>query len=105
MTRHRPPLGQFLVGTLNHKTCNVHSLIQENVTHIVFFVVCKIYFLLVLSKCSIQSKRMCQNMQGLRHSSCMEIAIVLKIAMENVTLELCDWRDYFVGSLLVKKTD
>ena len=48
---------------------------------------------------------MCQNVQGLRHSSCMEIAIVLKIAMESITLELCDWRDYFVSSLLEKKTD
>ena len=43
-------------GTLNHEHCNVYSpkafeaLIQENVTYIVFFVVCKIYFLLVLSK-------------------------------------------------------
>ena len=67
-------------GTLNHEHCNVYSpkafetLIHENVTYIVFFVVCKIYFvvckiyfLLVLSKCSIRSKTMCQNVQGLRH--------------------------------------
>ena len=37
-------------GTLNHELCNVYSskafetLIHENVTYIVFFVVCKIYF-------------------------------------------------------------
>ena len=73
VTRRRPPLGQFLVGTLNHENCNVDSpkafetLIHEHVTHIVFFVVCKIYFLLVLSKSSIRSKTMCQNAQGLRH--------------------------------------
>ena len=60
-------------GTLNHEHRNVYSprafetLIHENVTYIVFFVVCKIYFLLVLSKCSIRSKTMCQNVQGLRH--------------------------------------
>ena len=73
VTRRRPPLGQFLVGTLNHENCDVYSpkafetLIHKNVTHIVFFVVCKIYFLLVLSKSSIRSKTMCQNAQGLRH--------------------------------------
>ena len=68
-----PPLGQVLVGTLNHATCNVYSpkafqtLIHENVTHIVFFIVSEIYFLFVLSMCSIQSERTCQNVQGLRH--------------------------------------
>ena len=65
VTRRRPPLGQVLVGTFNHETCNVYSpkafetLIHENVTHIVSFIVCEIYFLLVLLKCSIRSKRMC----------------------------------------------
>ena len=34
-----------------------------------------------------------------------EITTVLKIAVESVTLELCDWRDYFASSLLIKKTD
>ena len=36
---------------------------------------------------------------------CREITIVLKIAVESVALESCDWRDYFASSLLVKKTD
>ena len=36
---------------------------------------------------------------------CREITTVLKIAMENITLELCDWHDYFASSLLVKKND
>ena len=73
VTRRRPPLGQFLVGTLNHENCTIYSprafetLIHENVTHVVFFVVCKKIFFLVLSKCSIRSKTMCQNVQGLRH--------------------------------------
>ena len=73
MTRRRPPLGQMLVGTFNHETCNVLSpkaieiFIHKNVTHIVFFFVCKIYFLLVLMMFSIRSTRTCQNMQGLRH--------------------------------------
>ena len=73
VTRPSPSLGQVLVGTLNHATCNVYSpkafetLIHENVTHIVFFIVSEIYFLFVLSKCSIQSERTCQNVQGLRH--------------------------------------
>ena len=50
VTRCRPPLCQFLVGTLNHENCIVYSpkafetLIHENVTQIVFFIVCKIYF-------------------------------------------------------------
>ena len=69
----RPPRGQMLFGTFNHETCNVESqkpfetLIHENVTHIVFFIVCEIYFLLVLLKCLTRSKRMCHNVQGLRH--------------------------------------
>ena len=46
---------------------------------------------------------MCHNVQGLR--ICREITIVLKIAVESVTLALGDWRDYFASSLLVKKTD
>ena len=37
------------------------------ITQIVFFIVYKIYFLLVLSKCSIRSETMCQNVKGLRH--------------------------------------
>ena len=59
VTRPSPSLGQVLVRTLNHATCNVYSpkafetLIHENVTHIVFFIVSEIYFLFVLSKSSI----------------------------------------------------
>ena len=34
-----------------------------------------------------------------------EITTVLKIAVDTRTLELCDSRDYFDSSLLVKKTD
>ena len=34
-----------------------------------------------------------------------EITTVLKIAVESVTFELCDSRDYFTSSLLLKKTD
>ena len=34
-----------------------------------------------------------------------EITTVLKIAVGSVTLELCDSRDYFASSLLVKKTE
>ena len=73
VTRPRPPLDQVLVGTFNHATCNGYSpkafetLIHENVTHIVFFIASEIYFLFVLSKCSIQSERTCQNVQGLRY--------------------------------------
>ena len=65
VTRPRPPLGQVLVGTFNHATCNVYkpkafeTLIHENVTHIVFFIVSEIYFLFILSECSIQSERTC----------------------------------------------
>ena len=92
VTWPRPLLGQVLVGTLNHATCNVYSpkafetSIHENVTHIVFFIVCEKYFLLVLSKCSIRSKK--------RVTTCKdyiigrEITTALKIAVESVTLEL-----------------
>ena len=34
-----------------------------------------------------------------------EITTVLKLAVESVTLVLCDSRDYFASALLVKKTD
>ena len=34
-----------------------------------------------------------------------KITTVLKIAVGSVTPELCDSRDYFASSLLVKKTD
>ena len=34
-----------------------------------------------------------------------EITTALKIAVDSVTLELCDSRDYFASSSLVKKTD
>ena len=46
----RLPLGQMLVRAFNHKICNVYSpkafetLIQENVTHIVFFFCVKYIF-------------------------------------------------------------
>ena len=109
MTRRRPPLGQFLVGTLNHENCNVYLpkafeiLIHENVTHIVFFVVCKIYFLLVYRSVQFGAKQCVRRYKD--YVICREIAIVLKIAVKSVTLELCDWRDYFACSLLVKETD
>ena len=68
VTRPSPSLGQVLVGTLNHATCNVYSpKAFETLIHIVFFIVSQIYFLFILSKCSIQSERTCQNVQGLRH--------------------------------------
>ena len=34
-----------------------------------------------------------------------EITAILKIAVDSVTLELCDSRDHFASSLLIKKTD
>ena len=109
VTRPSPSLGQVLVGTLNHATCNVYSpkafetLIHENVTHIVFFIVSEIYLLFVLSKCSIQSERTCQNVQD--YVIGREITTVLKIAVGSVSLELCDSHDSFASSLLVNKTE
>ena len=73
--RPRRLLSQVLLGTVNHETCNVQlpkaieTLIHENVTLIVFFIVCEISFLFVLMRHSIRSKRTCQNVQGLRHQS------------------------------------
>ena len=110
MTRRRPPFGQFLVGTLNHENCNVYSqkafetLIHENVKHIVFFIVRKIYFLLVLligvQFGAKQCVRTCKDCIIGR-----EITTVLKIAVDSITLELCDSRDHFASSILVKKTN
>ena len=79
------------------------TLIHENVTEIVLFIVYKISFLLVLPKRSIRSKervRTCKDYVIRR-----ETTTVLKIAVDNVTLELCDSRDYFASPLLVETTD
>ena len=54
VTRPRPCLGQVLVRTLNHPTCNVYppktfeTLIHENVPHIVFLL--RVCFLLISLK-------------------------------------------------------
>ena len=53
MTRPKLPLGQIL----NHATCNINSpkaveiQYMDYVLDIVFFIVCKLYFFLILSKC------------------------------------------------------
>ena len=58
MTRPEPPLGQIVIATFNHVMCDVYSpKAVKNVADIVFFIfVSKVYFLLVLSKPSIQSE-------------------------------------------------
>ena len=74
VTERRLPLGQVLLDTLNHENCNVYSpkpfgIIHEIVSEIVCFIVCKIYFVLVLSKRSIGSKELtCKNVQKLHDS-------------------------------------
>ena len=70
---------------------------------ILFFIVCKIYFLLGLSKRSLRSKehvRMCKD-----YAISREITTALRITVDSVTLELCDSRNYFVSPLLVETTD
>ena len=105
VTRRRPPLGQFLVGTLNHENCNVswpkafETLIHQNVTRIVFVIVCEIYSLTVYRSIRFEAKE--------RAWACKdyvigrEITTALKIAVDSVKHELCDSRDYFPSSLLV----
>ena len=57
VTRPEPPLGQIVIVTFNHAMCDVYSpKAVENVADIVFFIVSKVYFLLVSSKRSIQSE-------------------------------------------------
>ena len=96
----------MLVRTFNHEICNVYSpktfetLIHENVTHIVFFIVCEIYFLLVLLKFSIRTKKSVSTYKD--YVIGREITTVLKIAVDSVTRELCDSRDYFC-QLLTRK--
>ena len=103
----RPSLGR---DSLNHATCNVYSpkasetLIHENVTHIVFFIVSGIYLFFSFYR-SVRFKakervRTCKDYVIGR-----EITTVLKIAVGRVSLELCDSRDYSASSLLVKKTE
>ena len=62
VTRRKPPLGQIVIGTESRnlgcsfaKNC-WNNECTENVADIVFFIVYKVYFLLVLSKRSIQSE-------------------------------------------------
>ena len=98
VTRPRPLLSQVLVGTFNHET-----LLHKNVTVIVFFIVCKIYFLLVLSKRSIGNKERVRTCKDYVISR--EITTMLKIAVDSITVELCDTCDYFVSPLLLEKTD
>ena len=109
MTRPRPPLGQVLVGTLNHATCTVYlpkafeTSVHENVTSIVFFIVCEIYFFGFYRSVRSEAKervRTCKDYVIGR-----EINNALKIAVDSLTLELCDLRDYFASFLLVMKTD
>ena len=76
---------------------------HKNVTDIFFFIVCKIYFLLVSSKRSIGNKERVRTCKDYVISR--EITTVLKIAVESLILELCDSRDYFTRPLLVEKTD
>ena len=103
-TSARPSLDRdFESRNLIHQNLLKHQ--HTKLLHtLCFFFVCEIYFLLVLSKRSIRNKRTCQNVQGY----CVigtEITTVLKIAVGSVTPELCDSRDYFASSLLVKKTE
>ena len=75
------------------KQLNFKSAIKRN----------EIYFLLVLSKRPIKAKEhviTCKDYVIGR-----KITTILKIAVNTVTLELCDSRDYFASSLLIKKTD
>ena len=91
VTRRRPLLGQFLVGTLNHENCNVYSpnafetLIDENVTQCFLCCVQNIFsfgFIEVPFGAK-QCVRMCKD-----YIVCREITIILKIDVESVTLEL-----------------
>ena len=85
MTRPKPPLGQVLVKTLNHKNCNVYlpkafdTLVHENVTDIVFFIACKTYFVFILSKRLLRSKECFRTWKDYVISR--EITTVIKIAM------------------------
>ena len=52
---------------LSSTIIDYHEPFDQGFTHTVFFIVCEIYFLLVLSKRSIRSQRTFKNVQGLRH--------------------------------------
>ena len=110
VTRPSPPLGQVLVGTLNHATCNVYSpkafetLIHENVTHILFSLLClKYIFFSFYRSVRFKAKELVRTCKD--YVIGREITTVLKIAVGRVSLELCDSRDYSASSLLVKKTE
>ena len=111
VTRPRPFLGQVLVGTLNsnHATCNVYSpkafetLMHENVTHIVFFIGVKYIFFWFYRSVPFEAIERLRTWKD--YFIGREITNVLKIAVDSIPLELCDSRDYFASSLLLKKTD
>ena len=90
MTRPRPLLGQVLVETLNVFSPKAfQTLVHENITDIVFFIVCKICFVLASSKRSIQNKEHVSTCEDY-WSSVGKTTILYKIAVDSVTLELCD---------------
>ena len=73
VTRRRLPLGQVVVETSNHATCNAYlskafkAPIHENFTDI-FSSLCIKYVFFGLIKVLDSKQRTCQNVQGLRHS-------------------------------------
>ena len=99
----------MLVGTFNHETCNSYSpnvfetLIHKNITHIVFFIACELIFFWFNQSVQFKAKECVRTCKD--YIIGMEITTVLKIAVESVTIELCDSCDYFASSLLVKKAD
>ena len=98
----------MLVGTLNHATFNVFSpkafetVIHENVTLFSLLCVKNIFFWFYRSVRfgAKQCVRTCKNYVIGR-----EKTTVLKIAVDSITLELCDSCDYVERYLLIKKTD
>ena len=103
MTRH-------LIGTFNHVTCNdwspktFETLINENVTHyLLHIIVLKYIFFWFNQSVRFEAKEHARTCKD--YTIGREITTILKIAMDSATLELCDSRDYFASSLLVKKTN
>ena len=70
---------------------------------ILFSLLCIISFLLVLLKHSIQSRERVRTCKD--YVIGWEITTMLKIAVDSITVELCDTCDYFVSPLLLEKTD
>ena len=110
VTRFRPPLGQVLVGTLNHTTCNVYlpkafeTLIHKMLQILFSFLCVKYSFFWFYQSIRFEAKECdCQNVQGLPHwqgiyhrTKNRDFQIPGRLTLRTVILRAEDWTETVV---------